>query len=218
VADSKEALALAKAKLTPAITKGQFAVFVFGPALSTDNSKPGGAASSHSEVVKHAQYLRFLTRERLREMGFAADYGEAEDILNFWQKLFSSPNTAASEVLHARHVCGAIIIFPASVGSIAELGLFVHKGDIAQKTLAIVHRSYDGASSFFRRGLLELFTIFSGRREFVDYSDHEACLEEAVRFVKGQYYRQMDEIADLKWLTSRNLGTVFDHAMGRSSD
>jgi len=213
VADSKEALAVAKAKLTPAIKVGQFAVFVFGPALPSANVKPSGAVSSHNDVVKHAEYLRFRTRERLREIGFAADFGEATDILDFWQRFLHSPNAAATEVLHARHVCGAIVIFPATVGSIAELALFVHKGDIAQKTLAIVHQGYDGASSFFRRGVLELFTIFSGRLEFVDYSDHEKCVDEAVRFVKGQYYRQMDEISDLKWLASRNLGSVFDHAV-----
>jgi hypothetical protein len=161
---------------------------------------------------------RFQTREKLREIGFAADFGEAKDILSFWQDFFSSPNAAATELLQARHVCGAIVIFPASVGSIAELALFVHKGDIAQKTLAIVHGGYDEAQSFFRRGLLELFAIFSGRREFVDYSEHDRCIEEALRFVKGQYYRQMDETADMKWLASRNSGGVFDHAMGRRSD
>ena len=218
MADSNEALALAKAKITPAIKKEQFAVFVFGPALRQNNPKPEGAASSHSDVAKHAQYLRFLTRERLRQMGFTADYGEAGDILKFWQELFSSPNEAASEVLQARHVCGAIVIFPASVGSIAELGLFVHKGDIAQKTLAIVHDGYHAEASFFRQGLLELFTVFSGRREFVDYANHDACVEEAVRFVKGQYYRQMDEIADLKWLIPRHFGSVLDHALERRSD
>jgi hypothetical protein len=216
--DSKEALALAKAKLTPAIKKEQFAIFVFGPALPENNPEPEGAASSHSDVARHAQYLRFLTRERLRDLGFAADYGEAEDILKFWQELFSSPNDAASEMLQARYVCGAIVIFPASVGSIAELGLFAHKGEIAQKTLAVVHKAYDAERSFFRQGLLEMFTIFSGRREFVDYSNHDACVDEAVRFVKGQYYRQMAEIADYKWLTKRNLGSVFDHALERRSD
>ncbi len=216
--DSKEALALAKANLTPAIKKEQFAVFVFGPALPEDNPKPEGAASSHPDVARHAQYLRFLTRERLREVGFAADYGEAEEILKFWQKLFSSPNAAASEILQARYVCGAIVIYPASVGSIAELGLFAHKGEIAQKTLAIVHEAYGADGSFFRQGLLEMFTIFSGRREFVDYSNHDACVNEAVRFVEGQYYRQMDEVADLKWLTARHLGSVFDHALERRSD
>jgi hypothetical protein len=218
VSDSKEALAIAKAKLTPAITTGQFAVFVFGPALPSEALNPNGIVSSHDDAVKHAEYLRFRTRERLREIGFAADFGEAADILDFWQRLLQSPNAAATEVLHARYVCGAIVIFPATVGSIAELALFVHKGDIAQKTLAIVHHGYNAASSFFRRGVLELFRIFSGRLEFVDYSDHDACVEEAVRFVKGQYYRQMDEIGDLKWLASRNPGSVFDHAMGRSTD
>jgi hypothetical protein len=213
VADSKEALAIAKAKLTPGITTGQFAVFVFGPAMSGTATKPTGPAASHSDVLKHAEYLRFRTRERLREIGFAADFGEAKDILKFWQSFLHSPNPATSEVLHARHVCEAVVIFPASVGSIAELALFAHKGDIAQKTLAIVHQGYHNATSFFRQGLLELFTIFSGRREFIDYSNHEACVEEAVRFVEGQYYRRMDELSDLKWLASRNLGSVFDHAM-----
>jgi len=202
------------------ISRERFAVFVFGPALRAPRAeaKPRGRASSHSHVTKHAQYLRFRTREKLREIGFTADFGEAEDILKFWKSFFRSPNEAASEMLQARYVCGAIIIFPASFGSIAELGLFAQKGDIAQKTLAIVHEAYTGASSFFRRGLLELFTIFSGQKEFLDYQDHDACVEQAVRFVEGQYYRQMDEIGDMKWLTARHPGMVFDHAMGRSSD
>src|SRR5439155_26408504 len=82
--------------------------------------------------------------------------------------------------------------------------------------LAVVHEGYDGASSFFRRGLLELFSIFSGRKEFLDYRDHDACVREAVRFVEGQYYRTMDELSDEQRLAARHRGTVFEHALERS--
>jgi hypothetical protein len=165
VPDLNEPLQAAKAKLQPVVRRGQIAVFVFGPALPTSGAgaKPARRGHSFSHIAKHAQYLRFQTRERLRELGFAADFGEASDILDFWKDFLRSPNDAATEILQARHVCGAIVIFPASFGSMAELALFVHKGDIAQKTLAIVHETHSTASSFFRRGLLELFTIFSGR-------------------------------------------------------
>jgi hypothetical protein len=218
VPDSKEVLAIAKSKLKPAITTSQFAVFVFGPTVSDAFTEPSGAVLSHDDVLKHAAYIRLRTRERLREIGFAADFGEAADIRKFWQNFLRSPNAAATEVLHARHICGAIVILPASIGSIAELALFAQKGEISQKTVAIVHQGFQGASSFFRRGLLEIFTIFSGRREFVDYSDHEACITEAVSFVEGQYYRLMEEKSDLDWLASRNLGSVFDHALESGTD
>lgn len=211
-------LAAAKAKLKPLITKGQFAVFVFGPALRAPRAdiEPRRRASSHLRVARHAQYLRYRTKEALREIGFAADYGEASDVLKFWRNFFRSPNVAASEILQARLVCGAIVIFPASFGSIAELALFAQRGNIAEKTLAIVHEGYDGASSFFRRGLLELFSIFSGRNEFLDDRDHDACVTQAVRFVEGQYYRTMDELSDQQRLAARHRGTVFEHALERS--
>src|SRR5437762_5818232 len=155
---SQDPLAAAKADLKPAFKPQDFSVFVFGPALgSIPVLEPTSPVSDHAQVVEHARYLRYLTRQRLEELNFRADFGEAKDVFKFWSEFFSSPDEASTEIRHADKACGAVIIFPASFGAIAELALFARHPRIAAKTVAIVHEGYALANSFFRKGIMELF-------------------------------------------------------------
>lgn len=137
-------LARAKAHLKPALQPQDFFVFVFGPALDPEAAvkKPTFSASNHAKVVEHARYLRYLTRKKLEELNFSADFGEAKDVFKFWSEFFSSPDEASTEIRHADKACGAVIIFPASFGAMAELALFARHPRIAAKTVAIVHERY----------------------------------------------------------------------------
>jgi hypothetical protein len=140
----------AKADLKPTLRPQDFSVFVFGPALDPGDTvtKPTSPVGDHAAVVEHARYLRYLTKQKLEELGFRADFGEAKDVFKFWSEFFSSPDEASTEILHANKACGAVIIFPASFGSIAELALFARHPRIAAKTVAIVHEGYSSAASF----------------------------------------------------------------------
>jgi hypothetical protein len=180
----------AKRKIKPAIAPRSFRVFVFGPSLSTGQilDKPSNPISGHADVELHARYLRFATRIALEKLGFSVDYGESPDVLEFWHVHFLAPDPATVEVNHAERMCGAIVVYPSSVGSICELGLFASRQWVCQKTMAIVHRRYENDAGFFRQGLLEYFEQEGGRHSFHDYVDHDACVNEATKFVRKCYH------------------------------
>jgi hypothetical protein len=219
VPSGSDALAEAKAALTPLLSKEEFSVFVFGPALRGGQQmrQPKCGTSSHANVARHAEYLRHRTKAALEAEGFTAALGETPSVLKFWQGFFSSPNEAVSEILEARKVCGAVVIFPASFGSLAELCLFARQGGIAEKTVAIVDKTYESASSFFRRGVLELFETFSGTTKFLDYKDEKACIQRVLTFVEGRYHRVLDEIDQGQYITARHRGHVFENTLRDSS-
>lgn len=104
--------------------KEQFRVFIFGPALTPAEivEVPTAPPSDRDGLQHHAKYLRFLTAKKLRDAGWTVDFGESTSIQQFWASL-GIKNTGAMEVSHGGRLCGAIIMFPASVGSISELGI-----------------------------------------------------------------------------------------------
>jgi hypothetical protein len=179
----------AKRKLRPAIERKDFHVFVFGPSLQIDQvlPKPVNPIATHGDVETHARYLRLATRLELQKLGYSVDYGESPDVLEFWQKNFLAPDPATIEVNHAERVCGAIVVYPSSVGSICELGLFASRQWVCQKTLAIVHELYENDPGFFRQGLLEYFEQEGGRHSFQNYFDHDLSVDKAVKFVNKCY-------------------------------
>jgi len=216
---SQDPLAAAKADLKPAFKPQDFSVFVFGPALgSIPVLEPTSPVSDHAQVVEHARYLRYLTKKRLEELDFRADFGEAKDVFKFWSEFFSAPDVASTEILHANKACGAVIIFPASFGSIAELALSARHPRIAAKTVAIVHEAYSDAASFFRRGILEIFDDHDGKMRFVNYANHNACIERAVRYVRGKFSRLLGEADEVMEIQRRHKGTVFEHAFKGGAD
>jgi hypothetical protein len=150
--------------------------------------KPTNPISAHADVEPHARYLRFATRVALEKLGFPVDYGESPDVLEFWQDHFLAVDPGTVEVNHAERMCGAIVVYPSSIGSICELGLFASRQWVCQKTMAIVHSRYENDSGFFRQGLLEYFEQEGGRHSFHDYVDHASCVNEATKFVRKCYY------------------------------
>ena len=201
-----------KELLKPGLRKEDFRVFVFGPYLLPSDTvdAPGVAAELHEEVVSHAKYLRYATRKALEQKGFTVDFGETREVLEFWESHFGSPDPGTSEELQAQLLCGAVVMYPSSVGSICELGMFARQKKIAEKMLAIVHTRYEHDKSFFREGLLEVFQQENGRVRFVDYSKHEACIEAAIRFVSGAYSSVNRQIMTCNEIDVRNRGTFVE--------
>jgi len=217
---SSNPLAEAKAALAPLLPKEEFPVFVFGPALGGRplGRRPRCGTSSHADVMRHAEYLRHRTKEALEAEGFPAIFGETPSMLKFWQNFLNSPNDAVSEILEAKNVCGAVVIFPASFGSLAELCLFARQGKIADKTLAVVDKTYESATSFFRQGVLELFDSFSGTTKYVDYQDERTCIERVIRFVAGRYHRALNELDQDQYIRARYRGHIFENKTKYSDD
>jgi hypothetical protein len=217
---SSSFLEAAKLELEPAIPRSKFTVFVFGPTLKPDESVavPTSPIDGHESIAQHAKYLRFLTKQRLEELGYRVDLGESPEVLAFWQRFFGAPNPGTAEMFHASKMCGAIVIFPATFGSMAELALFALKQTIAEKTIAIVHKEYEHANSFFRRGLLELFDTWNGKVRYLDHADAETCVRYAERFVEGKYTKFCSEADDVREIKSRNRGTYFQHVLENRPD
>lgn len=185
---------------------------MFGPFLLPDDvvEAPDGVADSHEEILRHSKYLRYLTRTTLEDRKFTVDFGETQEVLNFWQSHLSSPDPATTEDHHAHHACGAVIMFPSSVGSISELGLFAREKNIAEKSLTIVHSKYQNDTSFFRTGLLEVFKQENGSVEFADYANHEACVAAALKFVQGKYNSAVRRIRTYKDTDTKSRGTFLE--------
>lgn len=210
----KELLEQAGKKIQLSILKEEFRVFVFGPGMDPAEVVPAPASpvSTQAGLVEHAKYLRFLTTQKLREAGWTVDFGETQSIQQFWATL-GIKNSAAMEISHAKKLCGAIIIFPASIGAICELGLFAGDFRLAEKTFAIVHSEYKDHKSFFRLGLLRLLKIGRGTFEFSDYEDFDGCTRQAVDFVEDQWTNfslEEDAIANGQLLELKRKGTNFE--------
>ena len=190
----------ARRLIQPDFPKSKFHVFVLGPALKPEEeaAKPTIPPVDHESILVHARYLRFLTKKELASSGYPVDFGEAEEIKEFWLKQFQATDLGSVELLHASKFCGAIIVYPSSVGSISELGMFTPYEVIAEKTLAVVHKPFENDSSFFRKALLEVFVQEKGRREFIDYAQHEFCVNVAVEFVNGKYQKLLRDLMSIK--------------------
>lgn len=212
--DENTLLEQARQKIRMPVGKEMFRVFVFGPALNPGEivDLPTVPASDRDWLQQHAKYLRFLTAKKLRESGWTVDLGESESIQKFWNSL-GIKNLGAMEVSHARTLCGAIIVFPTSVGSISELGLFVGFGGIAKKVLAIVHSEFKEHKSFFRVGLLKMLKIRHGAYEFEDYLKADKCTELACDFVDDQWTKlslDQHQIEEAQVLRHERKGGAFE--------
>ena len=205
----------AREQVKPPFPKGQFRAFVLGPHLqpSTIVPKPSEEPKNHDTVVEHARYLRYATKYALNQQGYAVDFGETEDMLAYWQREFGSNDPGSSELLEAEKVSGAIIVYPSSAGSLCELGMFAPKKLISEKLLAIVHKRYENDDSFFRRALLEVLDQENGKYKFCNYSDHELCVGEALKFVAGKYQSLLRDIGAVQYadiVKRKHHGTVFE--------
>lgn len=191
--------------IRPAIPPEKFRVFVFGPSLQPDDKVqiPTFPPGDRNQIIEHARYLRYATKVALEKENFTVDFGETRDIFNFWSFSFKGYDTASFELYHARWGCGAIIIYPSSEGSICELSLFSLRDEVSKKTLAIIHEPFRDHNSFFNKAILELFKQINGTSEYINYGNHNQCVAEAVRFVKGKYtafLRKYQESEDIdRW-------------------
>lgn len=202
---------LAQEAAKPPVEKSKFRVFVFGPSLNPADTvvPPTIEPTTHDAIVEHAKYLRFVTKKALEAEGFTVDYGETREIYEMWSKLFSKGDVGSFELHHARSNCGAIVVFPSSVGSICELTLFAPVEKIAKKTLAIIHDTYTNQDSFFRNAVVAIFQQENGAPQFLDYRNHAACAKAAVVFVEGKwqkFLRGYDKLKDSAEWGEENAG------------
>lgn len=212
--DDNEILAQARQKIRLPVNKEQFRIFVFGPALEPDENvdPPTLPPSDRDGLQQHGKYLRFLTAKKLREEGWSVDFGETASVQKFWNSL-GIKNPAVMETSHAGKLCGAIIMFPTSVGSISELGLFVGFSGLAKKTLAVVHSEFKEHRSFFRVGLLKMLKIRHGAFEFEDYLNADKCVALATEFVDDQWTKlnlDQHQIDEAKVLIAERKGGAFE--------
>jgi hypothetical protein len=180
----------AKRLVRTPVPKSRFPVFVFGPYLEprTEVKKPDFAPDDPAALIEHAKYLRYLTASKLEADGFTVHFGETEKVKALWQdRIASLIDLANIEIQHAHHECGAVVVFPSSVGSFCELSLFAAVKPLAEKTIAIVHKKHEKDESFFRRGLLRVLRQESGTYEFEDYANHDLCVRAAHEFVTDRY-------------------------------
>ena len=205
--------------LKPALPREDFRVFVFGPYLPATETvdSPSDSTDHQDGLLSHAKYLRYATRKALEANGFPVDFGETHEVLKFWEDHFRSPDPATTEEHHARHLSGAVVIYPCSVGSFCEMGMFARERGIAEKMAAIVHSRFEQDTSFFRKGLLEVFQQEKGRLDFLDYSNHKACIEAALRFVEGEYNSAIRRVRTYKEINLRSKGTFLEKALGPST-
>lgn len=208
----------ARHKIRLPTSRKEFRVFVFGPALdeSEEVELPSTPPTDHDGLQSHAKYLRHLTVKKLREKEWTVDLGESSSIKEFWHSL-GIKNPAAMELSHARRLCGAIIIFPASVGAISELGLFIGFAGLAKKTLAIVHSEFKEHKSFFRLGLLKMLKIQHGTFEYEDYLDADKCVELACEHVDEQWTKlELDQhvVDQAKVIEHERKGGAFETEAG----
>jgi hypothetical protein len=184
---------LAQEAAKPPVEKSKFRVFVFGPFLNPAETvaPPTIEPITPDAIVEHAKYLRFATKKALEAEGFTVDYGETKEIYDAWVEKFSKGDLATFEQHHARKHCGAVVIYPSSIGSICEFTLFASFDKIAKKTQAIVHKPYADHNSFFMRAVLEVFKQDNGTPEFIDYANHEQCVEAARKYVIGKWHKML---------------------------
>jgi hypothetical protein len=148
----------------------------------------------------------------LETKGYSVEFGETKEMYEFWMDHFRASDPGSAELLHAKKMCGAIIVYPSSIGSICELGMFATDERISEKTFALVHKLFENDNSFFRKALLEVFGQENGKHVFIDYSNHSKCIAAALNFVDGKYQkllRDYDSIEIAKQKMEKLRGTIY---------
>jgi hypothetical protein len=193
---TKDPLAAARDAIGPALPRGRFHIFVFGPSLRTDEvvDPPTVPADHHGWLAANAKFLRWKTAKHLLDNGYSVHFGETREVYSLWDTAIRRIDLANLEINHAKMICGAIIIYPASPGALCELGLFAGLEEIAKKTLAIVHLSHQSDQSFFRLGLLEILKQEYGTTEYEDYAQPDACVRRALTFADGRYLKMLRDL------------------------
>lgn len=188
-----------------AAIKRKFRIFVFGPYCGSDEDvpRPTSVISGDGDIAPHAKYLRARIKRELENEGFTVDFGETHGILEAWRANFHGGDLASFELDHAEDHCKAIVIIPASVGSICELALFAPERHLSEKTIAIIHKKYENDNSFFVDGIVKLLDDGKGKVKYLDYGEHEECVKTALAFVNSEwlsFHRQFKQsLRSRKW-------------------
>ena len=66
--------------------------------------------------------------------------------------------------------------------------------------------------------MIEIFETYNGKTKFVDYANHDVCVEYAVRFVRGKFSKALSQVEQVERIRGRNRGKVFEHAFDDRTD
>ena len=152
-------------------------VFVSGPFIDPND------LDSADDVQK---LVRYFTYNKIKEVfNFEPSIGE-HDGLKLAGKLVFKDNENAhhTEMLFVREKINAMIMFPCSVGSFLEFGIFCWYKEICEKSLILVDERYrKSTDSYMFNGPLKLAKQQNAYVEYVDYENHDAVWRIAEKFI-----------------------------------
>lgn len=158
-----ERLKLHKRELIEAAAASPFVVFLCGPKLADNATKP-------------SSLLRRVLKERLEHEGFQVVLGEDDGLED--TRLRLGVNAQDNELEFIRQHCNAVVIIADSVGAFCELGLFswhfVHQEGVIQNQhntdfIVLVDEQYERAESYLNQGPVNAVAGF-GQAHFTDFS------------------------------------------------
>lgn len=153
-------------RLAEAVEETAVTVFVCGPKFSK-TPKPGRQTTG-------AAIRQFVTQQ-IKSIDFPAVLGEHRRLRKAppkaVEKFFSN---ADNELLFAKDGAELIVIFPASWGSVAELGIFGMADEVAPKLIVIFDKSLRSDGGFVVQALLKSIRNRNARAVyFIDYKDKQ---------------------------------------------
>lgn len=136
-------------------SRTRIAVMVFGPNLASSGI---GAR------------LRKFIIGRCADHGIAVT-GEHTQLADIYQKIVGSGRNLCTMEVHAANRVDAVIMLPASAGSLVELGMFALSDTIAPKTLILFQDKHaqNGEPSFIHAGPQKSYTELGAKLEYVNY-------------------------------------------------
>ena len=170
VANYRVVMEAFSSRLAGVVKETAVTVFVSGPKFSK-TPKPGRQKAG-------AAIRRFVTQQ-INNIDFAAVLGEHKRLRKAppeaVEKFFSD---ADKELLFAKSDAELIVIFPASWGSIAELGIFGMHQEVAQKLIVIFDAALKRSGGFVIRALLKSIRNRNARAiRFIDYRNKQKVWE-----------------------------------------
>lgn len=115
--------------------------------------------------------------------------GEHEQLIKIHRQIIGpGHNLCSMERDIAYHNVDAVVIIPASAGSLVEFGMFALEDAICEKTLVLFNDKYaqEQKPSFMQRGPKLAYQARGSLVEFVNYGKKELVLEKVHQFLQSR--------------------------------
>lgn len=154
-------------RLREAVGETPVTVFVCGPNVK---SLPNGGGRSRGAAIRN-----FVSRE-LDRHNHIYIWGEHKKFLSAGRRTFGRYfSSAETEVMFAiDSAVDLVLIFPASAGSLAELGAFSLEAEIAKKMLIVFDKEHKSSKGFVAGGLMKSAKKSKAVVRFKDYRNRVA--------------------------------------------